>query len=76
MSRIFANLNQIRDTQRRRRFHIGVILGVLFLILPLFVYLFIGRSGYWLVDDDSFEHVSWVAILDGQLQIWNVLIIL
>ncbi|NLG39229.1 MAG: DUF218 domain-containing protein [Fibrobacter sp.] len=66
MSRIFANLNQIRDTQRRRRFHIGVILGVLFLILLLFVYLFIGRSGYWLVDDDSFEHVSWVAILDGQ----------
>jgi len=66
LSRIFANLNQIRDTQRRRRFHIGVILGVLFLILLLFVYLFIGRSGYWLVDDDSFEHVSWVAILDGQ----------
>ena len=66
LSRIFANLNQIRDIQRRRRFHLGIIGGSLFLFLLLLIYLLIGQSGRWLVEDDSFEHVSWVAVLDGQ----------
>ena len=37
--------------------------GVQTCALPI---LLIGQSGRWLVEDDSFEHVSWVAVLDGQ----------
>lgn len=66
MSRIFANLNHIRDVQRRRRFRFGIVGVILFFLLLFFIYLFIARSGYWLVQDDPFDHVSWVAILDGQ----------
>ena len=48
MSRIFANLNHIRDVQRRRRFRFGIVGVILFFLLLFFIYLFIARSGYWL----------------------------
>lgn len=65
MSRVFTNYNHIRDIQRRR-FRIGLVVGLLFLVFLFLLYLLIGRSGYWLINDDPFEHVSWVVVLDGQ----------
>lgn len=46
-----------------------IILSFIALLIILavgFFYLIITESGHWLVDDDDFEHATWVAILDGQ----------
>lgn len=46
-----------------------VIASAAALILAFVViafYLIMTQSGHWLVDDDEFDHVNWVVILDGQ----------
>lgn len=66
MSRILDNQalsKRQRQKRRNRRLSILLALVVVFLIA---LYVIIARSGYWLVKDDPFEHVSWVAVLDGQ----------
>lgn len=42
-----------------------VVAAVIFLAIVAF-YLVMTRSGHWLVDDDEFEHVDWIVIMDGQ----------
>lgn len=50
-------------TAIRRVLTISAIIVVLCVIA---FYIVLTKSGQWLVQDDEFEHVSWVAILDGQ----------
>lgn len=65
-SRILENPVLTRQQRKRRRNRmLCVLLSVIVLFLVI-VYVIIARSGYWLVKDDPFEHVSWVTVLDGQ----------
>ncbi|MCQ2105332.1 MAG: YdcF family protein [Fibrobacter sp.] len=43
----------------------AIAAGVLILLVAAF-YLVMTKSGHWLVDDDEFDHVKWVVVLDGQ----------
>lgn len=46
-----------------------IILGATALVAVFVViafYLIMTQSGHWLVDDDEFDHVDWVVVLDGQ----------
>ena len=46
-----------------------IILGATALVAVFAViafYLIMTQSGHWLVDDDEFDHVDWVVVLDGQ----------
>lgn len=46
-----------------------IILGATALVAVSAViafYLIMTQSGHWLVDDDEFDHVDWVVVLDGQ----------
>ena len=36
------------------------------LVIAIVTYVIFEKSGHWLVQDDEFSHVKWVAILDGQ----------
>ena len=36
------------------------------LVVAIVTYVIFEKSGHWLVQDDEFSHVKWVAILDGQ----------
>ena len=44
-------------------FSAAALVGV-FLVVAF--YLIMTQSGHWLVQDDEFDHVKWVVILDGQ----------
>lgn len=53
--------------EKKKRFQkIIAIVSVILVLLVIFFYLVMTESGHWLVDDDEFEHVTWVAVLDGQ----------
>ena len=39
---------------------------LILLAIAIITYIIFEKSGHWLVQDDNFEHVKWVAILDGQ----------
>ena len=39
---------------------------LILLAIAVLTYVIFEKSGLWLVEDDDFEHVKWVAILDGQ----------
>lgn len=56
-------------TKKERRKHFKRIITVtcvVFVLLVTAFYFIMTQSGHWLVDDDEFEHVKWVAVLDGQ----------
>lgn len=56
-------------TKKERRKHLRRIItavSTVFVLLVIFIYLIMTQSGHWLVDDDEFDHVTWVAVLDGQ----------
>ena len=43
----------------------GIVIGV-FILLVICFYVIMTSSGSWLLQNDKFEHVKWVAVLDGQ----------
>ncbi len=54
---------------KKERIHYKRLFAFLSATLVLLVacfYLVMTRSGHWLVDDDEFDHVKWVVVLDGQ----------
>lgn len=58
--------NVLRKKQiRTKRIAISIATIVAVVAIAVF-YLVMTKSGHWLVDDDEFKHVSWVAVLDGQ----------
>lgn len=66
MSRILENQKLSKKMRiKRRNRNLGIVSATIILIL-IAVYVLVVRSGYWLVQDDAFEHVKWVAVLDGQ----------
>lgn len=62
MSRILMN--------EKKRFHITkkqIIVSICALLLIVAsIYVLVTQSGYWLVQNDKFNHVKWAVILDGQ----------
>ncbi|MCQ2091565.1 MAG: YdcF family protein [Fibrobacter sp.] len=56
-------------TKKERRKHfkrVITVVSVVFVLLVIGFYLIMTQSGHWLVDDDEFDHVTWVVVLDGQ----------
>lgn len=66
MGRIPPKLPDKHERKKKRRVRAGLVIVSVFLAVGFIVYLFLSRSGFWLVQDDSFEHVPWVFVLDGQ----------
>ncbi len=66
MSRIFKPVADVRKEKSRKRFLTRAKVGVLVAFIVIAFYLLISYSGRWLVRDDSFGHVSWAVVLDGQ----------
>lgn len=66
MSRILENqqLSKRQRRERRNRFLVVAIVAVI-VVLSLGYWLFVS-SGKWLVKDDEFKKVTWVAVLEGQ----------
>lgn len=52
--------------EKKRVKKLITIASVVFVLLVIAFYLIMTQSGHWLVDDDEFDHVKWVAVLDGQ----------
>ena len=66
MTRIFKPVADVRNEKRKARFWTRAKLIFAFAILAVLFYVLVSLSGHFLVRDDSFGHVSWVVILDGQ----------
>ncbi len=66
MSRIFKPVADVRKEKSRKRFLTRAKVGVLLALAVVAFYLLVAYSGRLLVRDDSFGHVAWVVILDGQ----------
>lgn len=66
MSRIFKPVADVRKEKSRKRFLTRAKVGSLLALVVVAFYLLISYSGRWLVRDDSFGHVGWAVILDGQ----------
>lgn len=57
----------------KKRFNYGktvrkvlTISAIVVVLCVIAFYIVLTKSGQWLVQDDEFDHVSWVVILDGQ----------
>ena len=50
---------------KKKKIILSIIAAAAVLLVIAF-YLVMTKSGHWLVDDDEFEHVSWIVVLDGQ----------
>lgn len=66
MSRIFKPISDIRKEKRRAKIVTRTRIVVAVVLCILLFYVLVSYSGHWLVRDDSFEHVNWVVVLDGQ----------
>ena len=66
MSRIFKPISDIRKEKRRAKILTRTRIVVAVVLCILLFYVLVSYSGHWLVRDDSFEHVNWVVLLDGQ----------
>ena len=66
MSRIFKPISDIRKEKRRAKILTRSRIVVVVVLCILLFYVLVSYSGHWLVRDDSFEHVNWVVVLDGQ----------
>lgn len=53
-----------KELQKKRIILSAISVVTVFCIIAF--YLIMTQSGHWLVDDDEFEHVNWVVVLDGQ----------
>ena len=66
MSRIFKPISDIRKEKRRAKILTRTRIVVAVVLCILLFYVLVSYSGHWLVRDDSFEHVNWVVVLEGQ----------
>lgn len=64
--RILDNLELAKIQKKKKKNFLWFVVSALALILFSFFSWIVWHSGYWLIQDDSFEHVSWVVVLDGQ----------
>ena len=53
-----------KQLQKKKIILSVIAAAAVFLVIAF--YLVMTQSGHWLVDDDEFEHVKWVVVLDGQ----------
>ena len=59
-----AKLPTKKQIQKKKIILSAIATAVVLLVIVF--YLIMTHSGHWLVDDDEFDHVSWVVVLDGQ----------
>ncbi len=59
-----AKLPTKKQIQKKKIILSAIAAAVVLLVIVF--YLIMTHSGHWLVDDDEFDHVSWVVVLDGQ----------
>lgn len=64
--RILDNLNLVKNQKKQKRKKWLLVFASLVILLLVLFYWLLCCSGYWLVRDDSFTHVSWAVVLDGQ----------
>lgn len=64
--RILDNLELAKIQKKKKKNFLWFVVSALALILFSFFSWIVWHSGYWLIQDDSFEHVSWIVVLDGQ----------
>ena len=53
------------DSRKKKNLNLGIAFLIL-LAIAIVIYVLFEKSGHWLVADDNFDHVKWVAVLDGQ----------
>ena len=58
-------LKSDKNDRKKKNFSVGIALLIL-LAIAVITYAIFEKSGHWLVEEDDFEHVKWVAVLDGQ----------
>lgn len=58
-------LKSEKNDRKKRNFSVGITLLIL-LAIAIITYVIFEKSGHWLVENDNFEHVKWIAVLDGQ----------
>ena len=58
-------LKSDKNDRKKKNFSVGIALLIL-LAIAIITYAIFEKSGHWLVEEDDFEHVKWVAVLDGQ----------
>jgi len=66
VSRFFPRKTDYREHKHRRNWRWGIWVGAALLLFALFFYVLAGRTGFWLVQDDSFARVRYAVVLDGQ----------
>lgn len=66
MSRFFPRKTDFRERKRRRNWRWGAWSAAALLALALVFYILAGRTGHWLVQDDTYAHVRYAVVLDGQ----------
>ena len=54
-----------RNVRKNHKKLFGILAGIAVIFVILF-YVALTRSGHWLIQEDSFKHVKWAVILDGQ----------
>ena len=53
-----------KERQKKRLILSAIAASAIVFVIAF--YLVMTRSGHWLVDDDEFDHVDWIVVLDGQ----------
>lgn len=64
--RILDNLELTRNQKKQKKKKLLIALGIISIFLLGLFYWLLSRSGYWLIQDNAFNHVSWAVVLDGQ----------
>ena len=54
-----------RNVRKNHKKLFGILAGIAVFLVIIF-YVALTRSGHWLIQEDSFKHVKWAVILDGQ----------
>lgn len=64
--RILDNLELARKQKKQKKKQLLIALVIIIVFLLIIFYWLLNRSGYWLIQDNAFNHVSWAVVLDGQ----------
>lgn len=66
MSRFFPRKTDLKAQKRKRNWRWGAWTSAAIAALVLGLYVLASHSGWWLVRDDSWNHVRYAVVLDGQ----------
>lgn len=64
MSKILLNKKKTNYSKYFQKISIVAVAAII--LATIAIYITLTQSGSWLVNDDEFDHVKWLVILDGQ----------